>query len=215
MRNQYIAPSTLYYKDVKPYLETGDVMLFKTDSYLGKVAATFDPTPFFHIALVVVGPDGRIFLVEHDNSKTIKRDGTFFVDFETKMALYPNSNLAVLKINKPINNNLNFETVKNLFVKYLHKYTFQKNPLGWLRMIVHNKHYYNMVGENNKMLCIEQVSSMLKDLKVFKSDTNIHDISPSKYFNKKLPFNEGYSCEGPLQFQYEKPMAKGKKANKK
>ncbi len=204
MRSPYVPPSTLLWKDIKPHVETGDIMLFKTDSVVGKVAQCFDASPYFHIAMVCIGPDGRIFLVEHDNSKTIKRDGTFFVDFETKMQLYPNSNLAILKYNRPAETRLQYENVIEIFKKYLTKFSFQKNPLGWLRMIIHHPLYYKMIGENNKLLCIEQVSLMLRDLGVFKPETNIHDLSPSKYFNMELPFSKGYKGLGLVPFQYQK-----------
>jgi hypothetical protein len=204
IRKPYVPPSTLVWKDIKPHLLSGDVMLFKASNMMSKIAAAFDPTPFFHIALVNIGPDGKIFLLEHDNSKTIRRDGTFSVDFEAKMAIYPNSELAILRINRPKENNLTFDKLMKLFNKYFHKYKFQKNPLCWTRMVIKNDIYYKMLGENNKLLCIEQVSAMLRDSGVFKPDTNIHKISPSNYFQKNLPFSDGYSAEGPIPFKYVK-----------
>ena len=104
LRQPFIAKTTLtYYKDIKPYLETGDVFLFKGGSILSKFACCFDPSPFFHVAMVFVGPapEHRNLLTEHDNSKLIRRDGAFCVDFETKMRNYPGTELAFAQNHPP------------------------------------------------------------------------------------------------------------------
>jgi hypothetical protein len=213
-RAPYVPPIRNNYTDIKPLMETGDVLLFKSDGVMARISSVFSPSVYFHVAFIVVGPDGRIMLIETDNSKTIRRDGCFLVDLETKMAKYPNSELALWKLKRPIgdtNPNLQWDKCRDIFWKYTNKYTFQKNVLGWLRMAFPCKEtaqrdkqslFYKFVGECPQQLCIEQVTLALREVGVIDPETNTHSITPEKYFKGELPFINGYGFEGIIRFDY-------------
>lgn len=216
-RAPYVPPIRNSYKDIKPLMETGDVLLFKSDGILARISSVFSPSVYFHVAFIVVGPDGRIMLIETDNSKTIRRDGCFLVDLDTKMAKYPNSELALWKLKRPsdttITKNLDWNNCKDIFWKYTNKYTFQKNILGWLRMAFpsdplsqgdEQSWFYRFVGECPQQLCIEQVTLTLRDLGILDPKTNTHAITPERYFKGELPFINGYGFEGIVRFDYAK-----------
>lgn len=203
-RSPYVPPPVCKYSELKKILKNGDVLLFKSSNIIAKIAQSVDPTPFFHMAVVCVGPDGNIFLIETDNSKAIRRDGTFFVDFENKLNHYPNSELALLRLKTPENVNITYEKLLELFVKYSNKFRFQKKPQAWLRMLLRTNFYHNLISESNNLLCIEQVSLLYRDLGIFDKNTNIHMLCPSKYYTKNLPFNKGYSFDGPYVFIFDK-----------
>jgi len=199
-RAPYVPPSNCKYNDIKHVFKTGDVLLFKNSNIMAKIACSVDPSPFLHMALVVIGPDGRIMLCETDNSKAIRRDGVFMVDFESKMYNYPGSDFCLLQFEGAPD--ITFETCLNLFKKYDPKYTFQKKPWGWLSLAIKQDWYNKLIGESNSLLCIEMVSLMLRDLNIIKSDTNIHQISPSNYFNQTIPLNDGIKIKPPIYFKY-------------
>lgn len=227
--NFKVTPPRYNYQTIRPYLKTGDIILFSCNYYDLTIAnleygfrTKLLGSEYGHVGIIVRDPSGRLYLLEctghtHTAYKQAKhfnkqgKGGLRVIDFDVLVEKYYQENnalFAVMFINKEIPNSLILSKID----KYKNRIFENKNilvPLALVDIFLSHSISKKMLEflENKgderfkRIMCSEFVYSILYDCGVVEK-------YPAKLFwphlvsNDKLKKLSNYKYHGPVKFFY-------------
>lgn len=178
------------YNNIKKDLDTGDLVLFCSSDYIGKVIRKFSNYYFSHCG-IIIRHNNQLYVLECDMDSnydfiTQKEDkyGVHLVSLDDKLKDYTGNIFGYCKLEK---NNIN-ELKLNNIINECQNIEFNNNVFAWYSSRLKNNNISNFLKNKNRMFCSEFVAYVYQKLGILKQNNlpnmyTIEDLQSNKYNN--------------------------------
>jgi len=170
----------LKYSNIKNKLDTGDLLLFSSNDYIGRVIRKFSNSYFSHCGIVVKQSD-KLYILEcdmdnsHDYlSNKSNKNGAHILDLDEKINDYTGNIFGYCKLN----NNFNENKLKNI-IHNIRDVQFNNNLIAMYNSVIKNVFLSNFFISDSKMFCSEFVVNLYQRLGVIKYNKFPNMFNPS------------------------------------
>jgi hypothetical protein len=174
----------LKYKDLKNYINTGDLILFSSEDYIGKVIRRVTNSYYSHCG-IVIKQDSKLYILECDMDTSydfitnkINRNGVHIISLDDKINEYTGNIFGLCKVRKTFDK----DHLRSLIEQ--HKdITFNNNLFAMYGSVIKNKDYSRYFLNDNKMFCSEFVSNIYCKLNLIKRCNSANMYTPKDISN--------------------------------
>lgn len=178
------------YNDIKNNLDTGDLILFCSSDYIGKVIRKISNYYFSHCG-IIIRYSNELFVLECDMdnkydiiSNNEHKYGVHLISLNDKLRDYTGNIFGYCKLEK---DNINISKLNNIINEYKN-IDFNNNIFAWYSSKLKYNNISKFLKNNNKMFCSEFVAHVYQKMGIFKeiNDPNmytIQDLTSNKYNN--------------------------------
>ena len=179
------------YNDIKNDLNTGDILFFSGNDNTSNLIKKFINSNLSHCG-IIIKKKNTLYLLECDIeyyydflSKKMK-NGVRLVNLDQRIKDYNGNIFAYRKL---INSqNLNYKKL-DFLLKKTNKINFDKNIIRWIFSYLKLKNIYNILKNDNFMLCSQYIAYIYKKLGILHKNEDIYKYMPNYFVNKVKTIN--------------------------
>jgi len=172
----FITTTIHNYTDVLPMMETGDLILFGSDDYVGKIIRFLSDNYFTHSGIIFRFKDKVLFWECDVDNPSInyltgkKNSGPHLIDLVEKIKNYGGNYASLHKLNRKIDNKKFLDIIKTYPTD-----NFNHNIFSWFLAQCKLDIYHN----NNKIFCSELIASTYQKLGILHSKIKPYLCTPA------------------------------------